>query len=583
MNYLPSKLVKLRKHYNYSQSYLAEVLGVDVLKYMGYENGNEMINYVQMKKLSSLYHISLIDIFKNSDDIPLYEIDRANTDEINIEYFTPKKTPLSFIKEKPILVGCLLGLILGVSIIGGFKYIKAKKPYEAHTDQFDKLALSQTSVVYIDSLGAVKGSGDNSNGQLSNLPSHSAIKVTEGEGFTVILNKDGSLSQSGLNLNYAEEIAKWKDIVDIAAGYNHIVGVDKNGKTYCTGGNTYNQCVLSDFDGVSNVYATPHGTIGIAENGKTYFAGDFIGTSLIRNNTNIKDLDSNINNLIILKNDGTCEYSASYDKSAYIKIAKWKNIVQVACGNDFFLGLKEDGTVNIAIDNYEIEEEVSKWKNIIAIGAGDDYLIGYDGKEIMGAGNNAYNQFNSGQSLKVTLPSVTNIKVYFEKGVIYVDFDSVKNASGYKVSIDVGTGVIKKAKDGETVKFEVNDEYKLGSIYKVSVVALGEGDFQDSSVATKDFLFDVDANMETSEKITIKGNLIGIPLETLKFYLDDIEIQYEVVEDETSLCDGSIQTVTELDGITPGSTYTRSLLDKTKVTVKACKIVDVPEGEPNGE
>ena len=29
MNYLPSKLLKLRKHYNYSQSYLAEVLGVE--------------------------------------------------------------------------------------------------------------------------------------------------------------------------------------------------------------------------------------------------------------------------------------------------------------------------------------------------------------------------------------------------------------------------------------------------------------------------------------------------------------------------------------------------------------------------
>ena len=54
MNYLPSKLTKLRKHYNYSQSYLAEVLGVDTLEYMNYENGSSMINYAQMKKLSNL-------------------------------------------------------------------------------------------------------------------------------------------------------------------------------------------------------------------------------------------------------------------------------------------------------------------------------------------------------------------------------------------------------------------------------------------------------------------------------------------------------------------------------------------------
>ena len=85
MNYLPSKLSKLRKHYNYSQSYLADVLKVDVITYMGYENGREMINYNQCKKLSSLYHISVYDMFLNSDEVELYDVYKANTDEINIE------------------------------------------------------------------------------------------------------------------------------------------------------------------------------------------------------------------------------------------------------------------------------------------------------------------------------------------------------------------------------------------------------------------------------------------------------------------------------------------------------------------
>ena len=91
MNYLPSKLSKLRKHYNYSQSYLADVLKVDVITYMGYENGREMINYNQCKKLSSLYHISVYDMFLNSDEVELYDVYKVNTDEINIEYFITKK------------------------------------------------------------------------------------------------------------------------------------------------------------------------------------------------------------------------------------------------------------------------------------------------------------------------------------------------------------------------------------------------------------------------------------------------------------------------------------------------------------
>ena len=99
MNYLPSKLTKLRKHYNYSQSYLADVLGVDTLEYMNYENGSKMINYNQMKKLASLYHIDLSEVFKNSDDVKLYDVNKANTDEINIEYFTAKKTFIEKVQD----------------------------------------------------------------------------------------------------------------------------------------------------------------------------------------------------------------------------------------------------------------------------------------------------------------------------------------------------------------------------------------------------------------------------------------------------------------------------------------------------
>ncbi len=66
MNYLPSKLLKLRKHYNYSQSHLAEVLGVDVMEYMAYENGRKVLNYAQCKKIANLYHVGIVDIFKNN-------------------------------------------------------------------------------------------------------------------------------------------------------------------------------------------------------------------------------------------------------------------------------------------------------------------------------------------------------------------------------------------------------------------------------------------------------------------------------------------------------------------------------------
>ena len=40
MNKLPNKLARLRKHYNYSQAQVAEVLGIDAVDYMAFENGS---------------------------------------------------------------------------------------------------------------------------------------------------------------------------------------------------------------------------------------------------------------------------------------------------------------------------------------------------------------------------------------------------------------------------------------------------------------------------------------------------------------------------------------------------------------
>ena len=91
MNYLPSKLLKLRKHYNYSQAHLAELLKVDVMEYMAYENGRKIPSYEECQTIANLYHISIDEIIKNSDEVTLYNVSSSRTDEINIEYFLPKK------------------------------------------------------------------------------------------------------------------------------------------------------------------------------------------------------------------------------------------------------------------------------------------------------------------------------------------------------------------------------------------------------------------------------------------------------------------------------------------------------------
>ena len=158
MNKLPEKLTKLRKHYNYSQSYLADVLHVDVLEYMNYENGSGMIGYDQMKKLASLYHIDLVDVFKNSADVQLYEVNKANTDEINIEYFTAKETiwdKISNFYQQNKVASSIIVFLLVTILIMFIILQNTVRPFTLTIQNINRLSVSETTVVYIDDYSGV--------------------------------------------------------------------------------------------------------------------------------------------------------------------------------------------------------------------------------------------------------------------------------------------------------------------------------------------------------------------------------------------------------------------------------------------
>ena len=435
MNFLPSKLEKLRKHYNYSQAYLAQVLGVEVVEYMGYENGRNIITYNQAKKLATLYRVSILDMIKNSDDVTLHNNSKTDTDTLNIEYFIPKKTILMRAKEHPLLAGIIAGVIVAI-IVGSIILTKHNKsrPVISYLDNTDRLAVSDTSLIYIDDVGAVKGAGDNPNGQISNLPSENALKVCEGSDFSLILLNDGTVVSQGLKDEYQKEISTWENIIDIAAGLNHAVAIDSKGKVYYVGDNAKGQCDLNEFEDIKQIFAAPLATIAVTYKGTIIHAGSFIGTSVLNKYTNIKKVDVCDENLILLKEDGTCDYAASHDDSIYLSVTRWEDIVDVACGNDFFAGLKSDGSVVVASNN-ETYRKVSSWTKIIAIDSGNNYLIGFNGSGIQGAGKNEYHQFASDEVEKKTLDKVSKIIVDYNNDEVKVSFVPVENANEYEVTL----------------------------------------------------------------------------------------------------------------------------------------------------
>ena len=569
MNYLPNKLMKLRKHYNYSQQYLSEVLGVDVLEYMNYENGSKMINYAQMKKLSSLYHIDLVEMFVNSDEVTLYDVNKANTDEINIEYFTSEKTFLDKIKDFYFanrITSTIIGVLL-LTIIVLFVILKnTSKPYTLVRDNINRLSVSESTVIYIDDYSGVNGSGSNTNGELSNLISSGAIKVCEGEGFSIILDESGTVSSAGLISKYSKELSDWQNIVDIAAGRAHVLGVDSNGRVYCVGDNSTGACEVSGQRNIVKVFATADGSIFLDNVGMVSYTGNFIGSGSIKNYYNIKDVASSDNILAILNENNKIDvYTKSSDN--YLLAESWNDIVDVACGDSFVAGLDKYGKVHIEIDNDEISKEIEKWSNIIAIDGASDYLIGFDGKNVFGVGNNKYGQFVKEELVKQKLEMVSNVEYSIDDNYLSVQFDGVSNASGYIVAIDVGIGLSRRIDTAQVVKFET-ENMTDGKNYTISITSIGEGDYTDSDVYKQNFTYSKPEETYTfDEANNISETEFVENLLTIGVRRENI-IGIEGAEDD--ICGGDEITVSSSNIY--GKTYSRSELLNMQIEYTYCRI-----------
>lgn len=68
-NLLPQKLKELRKVHNYTQDYVAEVLGVVRQTYSHYETGKRTPDAAALYKLAGLYNISIEDLLHLTIDI----------------------------------------------------------------------------------------------------------------------------------------------------------------------------------------------------------------------------------------------------------------------------------------------------------------------------------------------------------------------------------------------------------------------------------------------------------------------------------------------------------------------------------
>lgn len=161
------------------------------------------------------------------------------------------------------------------------------------------------------------------------------VDVVASEGHTVALLRDGTVKSidepggwEGVP-NHDNIVKNWRNIKQVAVGYANIMGLTSTGRVIYHSVDGYTDPRFYDhFDNVVQIDCYSH----------------YYGT------------DSSM----VLLSDGTVA------SDTFKEVDDWKDIIQISVGADIAIGLKKDGTLEVA-DDRNTRMEVKQWKDIVAI------------------------------------------------------------------------------------------------------------------------------------------------------------------------------------------------------------------------
>ena len=517
---LPNKLIILRKHFNYSQQEIAKKLNVSINEYMAFENGNAMCSMEQIKQLADIFHISVDEMFVNSVDIELPVIEPT----LDIPFVT-KEEEIEQASED-----------LGMT-----------KRFDTISDTPASEDLGKTIV-----MPAVKNIKDLNDDRIDNTTVTKVVKDDNSDkkptnDDLIGLKADGTL----VSANDKYDFSKFKDIVMIAGGYDHVLGLDNEGKVLCAGNST--SCAIDEVNDVKKVYAGKDASVLIDSNGKVYAYGNAAYIGNINGLVSVNKLSLADDVAVVLMKDGTVNVYGQgvYDTSDY------KGIIDVACGDDFILGLKNDGT--LIISNDDMKKTADKFSDIKYISAYHDYYVACNANGVChgdGVNNGQFTMIDNSEKLD----SVKNFNYSITAKKVNMTCDSIEMADHYELTFNTS--------DNYTVKSATNSlsvdasKFEDGNTYEVRIIAFGKDGYDNSDEAV--YTLNYVANLSALDSISNFKVTVGDSDVTFSF--DSVEnaksYEFKIKEIDYSKSTSDNHIVIPVTSFTENNSYTISIIAK---------------------
>ncbi|MBQ3489873.1 MAG: hypothetical protein IJA86_04720 [Clostridia bacterium] len=221
--------------------------------------------------------------------------------------------------------------------------------------------------------GTVRALGDNGAQQCDVSDWTDIIKIKCGPLRTIGLRKDGTvLSTKGDIFEDGrfpgEGIEKFHDIVDIACGLFHNVGLKSDGTVLACGLNDDGQCNVENWTNVKNIYAAHKHTIAVCNDGSLLYCGAKDGGALqLEGISAVKKLYCGDNDTVIITEDNRVYRTDLFSEKPILIHLSGDDIANVEFHVNYFLILKNDGTVMCFGDEVYGKWEITKWNHILDV------------------------------------------------------------------------------------------------------------------------------------------------------------------------------------------------------------------------